>query len=286
MSGAGEQQGASGGTELGRFLRARRAQVTPEHAGISTGPGWRRIPGLRREELAALAGVSVDYYTRLERGKEHRPSPAVIGALAAALRLSAAERAHLFDLGTRAASMLPPSWAASENRLPPPDADLLLEGLRPYPARVLSRTMDLLAGNRGGLRTLPGIEDWPAARRNVVRYVFLHPGARKLFADRDDVTRGCVARLRALAGLEPDAPDLKELVAELADESTEFVRLWERYEVCPFIQPVKTLHHPEVGTITLRVQAMQFEGSAGHRLVTYFADPGTPDHDALVLLDR
>jgi transcriptional regulator with XRE-family HTH domain len=284
---AAEQPGGNGGTELGRFLRARRAQVTPEHAGISTGPGWRRIPGLRREELAALAGVSVDYYIRLERGKEHRPSPAVIGALASALRLDAAEYGHLFDLALRATSTLPrPRPAPGAMRTPAPGTDLLLERLRPYPARLLNRTMDLLAANRGGLRTLPGIEDWPAEHRNIVRYVFLHPAAHKLFADWDAVTKGCVARLRAVAGLEPDAPDLTELVSEMAAESTDFSRLWDRYEVCPFTAASKTLHHPQVGTITLQVQAMQVEGTAGHRLVTYVAEPGTADHDALILLDR
>ncbi|MBB2946335.1 hypothetical protein FB565_006103 [Actinoplanes lutulentus] len=283
---AREQQDGNGGTELGRFLRARRAQVTPERVGISTGPGWRRIPGLRREELAALAGVSVDYYTRLERGREHRPSAAVVGALAAALRLGPAEHGHLLDLATRAATMPPAPRTARHGSAPSADLALMLENLRPYPARVLSRTMDLLAGNRGGLRTLPGIEDWPAGQRNLARYVFLHPDARKLFADWDDVMSGCVARLRALSGLEPHAPDLAALVAELTAQSADFARLWERYEVRPFALPSKTLHHPEVGTITLRVQAMQIEGGAGSRLVTYFADPGTPDHEALVLLDR
>ncbi|WP_328468982.1 helix-turn-helix transcriptional regulator [Actinoplanes sp. NBC_00393] len=283
---AQEPQGANGGTELGRFLRARRAQVTPEHAGIGVGPGWRRTPGLRREELAALAGVSVDYYIRLERGKEHRPSHAVIDALAAALRLDANERGHLFAIATRATSMLPKPSVVPDECRPAPGTDLLLERLRPYPARVLSRTLDLLACNPGGLRTLPGIEDWPVQRRNVIRYVFLHPAARALFPDWKLMTSGCVARLRAVAGREPDAPDVTELVAELATASTDFAWLWDRYEVRPFTGTSKTLHHPQVGTMTLTVQAMQIEGTAGHRLVTYLAEPGTPDHDALVLLDR
>jgi transcriptional regulator with XRE-family HTH domain len=280
------EQRSSGGTELGRFLRARRTQVTPEGAGIDVGPGWRRTPGLRREELAALAGMSVDYYTRLERGKEYRPSPAVIDALAKALDLDHAAYEHLFDLATRAADMKPPQQVVPSNQKPAPGTELLLERLRPYPARVLSRTMDVLACNPGGLRTLAGIEDWPIERRNIARYLFLHPAARDLFVDWDAVIAGCVARLRALAGTEPDAPDLTELVQELLAESPDFADLWERYEVRPLAQAAKTLHHPEVGTFTLDVQAMQIEGTPGHRLVIYYAEPGTLHHDAVVRLDR
>ncbi|XVV10194.1 helix-turn-helix domain-containing protein [Actinoplanes sp. CA-131856] len=283
---AHETQGGNGGTELGRFLRARRAQVTPEHAGIGVGPGWRRTPGLRREELAALAGVSVDYYIRLERGKEHRPSPAVIDALAAALGLDAHERRHLFDIAMQSFSATPTSMVQPDRHRTALGTDLLLERLRPYPARVLSRTLDLLACNPGGLRTLPGIEEWPAERRNVARYMFLHPAARDLFRDWNTLASGCVARLRAVGGREPHAPDVAELVAELADASSDFAWLWDRYEVRPFTGTTKVLNHPRVGTISLRIQAMQVEGTVGHRLVTYFAEPGTPDHDALVLLDR
>jgi transcriptional regulator with XRE-family HTH domain len=281
---AGRQGGGS--TELGHFLRARRTQVKPEQAGIAVGPGWRRTPGLRREELASLAGMSVDYYTRLERGKEHRPSPGVIAALATALHLDEAEHAHLCDLVTQAAHLAPPHPPVPREQKVAPGTELLLERLRPYPARVLSRTMDVLAGNPGGLRTLPGIETWPARRRNIARYVFLHPAARELFAERDAVVGGCVARLRALVGVEPDAADLTRLVDELLAESAEFARLWERYEVRPVAQATKTLRHPDVGTLTLGFQSMQIEGTPGHRLVTYYAEPGTRDHDAMLLLDR
>lgn len=281
-----EQQDGKGGTELGRFLRARREQVSPEEAGITTGPGWRRTPGLRREELSSLAGVSVDYYTRLERGKETRPSPAVIDALAKALHLGQTEHEHLFDLATRAAHMTPPQPAMPDRQAMAPGTELLLERLRPFPARVLSRTMDVLAANPGGQGTMPGIESWPVERHNVARYVFLHPAARDLFVDWDTVISGCVARLRALAGVEPDAPDLTQLVEELLVKSPDFAGLWKRYEVRPYTAAAKTLNHPEVGTFTLNVQSMQIEGTPGHRLVIYHAEPGTPDHDAMVLLDQ
>jgi len=273
-----------GGGELARFLRARRTQVTPEEAGIIAGPGWRRTPGLRREELASLAGVSVDYYTRLERGKESRPSPAVIDALAQALRLHDEEREHLRTLAGRAARRAPdPSTAPS--RSVRPATRQLLEHLRPYPVWVVSRTMDVLAANPGGLRLYAGIEDWPAKQRNIARYAFLHPAAREVLDDWHNQVRACVARLRALAGAEPDAPDLTQLVGELLVKSPDFARFWERYDVRANAYGKKTFHHPDVGDLTLGYQSMQLDGTPGQRLVTYYATQGTPDYDAMVLLD-
>jgi transcriptional regulator with XRE-family HTH domain len=154
--------------------------VTPEEAGLTAGSGLRRTPGLRREELATLAGISIDYYVRLERGKETRPSASVVDALARALLLEDDEHEHL-----RSLAVLPPGTPAPEGGPPAapsrtvrPGVKLLLESLRPHPAHVVSRTNDLLAANPGGLRLLPGIEDWPARERNIARYLFLHPAAR------------------------------------------------------------------------------------------------------------
>jgi len=275
---SGEQRS---GSELGRFLRARRAEVTPAEAGLPPGTGLRRTPGLRREELATLAGVSVDYYTRLERGKETRPSPAVVDALARALRLDETEHEHLHELAARRLPLRP----AVPSRTVSPGVKLLLESLRPNPAYVVSRTMDVLAANPGGQRLYAGIEDWPVSQRNLARYVFLHPVARDLFEDWGNQVRGCVARLRALAGTDPDAPDLTQLVGELLLKSPDFARLWERYEVKGHRQGRKTLHHPQVGTLTLGYQSMQLEGTPGQRLSAYYAQPATPDHDAMILLD-
>jgi transcriptional regulator with XRE-family HTH domain len=277
-----EQQG--GGTELGRFLRARRARVTPEEVGLTAGAGLRRTPGLRREELATLAGISIDYYVRLERGKETRPSPSVVDSLARALRLEEDEHEHLRSLAALAART-PPEPLAAPSRIVRPGVKLLLESMRPHPAHVVSRTGDLLAANPGGLRLLAGIEDWPAKQRNIARYVFLHPAARDLFHDWHNQVRGCVARLRALAGTDPDAPDLTQLAGELLLKSPEFARLWERYDVTGHSFGRKTFHHPEVGDLTLGYQSMELEGTPGHRMVTYYAEPGTPEHDAMVLLD-
>jgi transcriptional regulator with XRE-family HTH domain len=279
-----EQQSGSGGTELGRFLSARRAQVTPAEVGLTAGVGLRRTPGLRREELATLTGISIDYYTRLERGKETRPSPSVVDALAHALLLEPDEHEHLRDLAARAARNAPEPPAAP-SRTVRPGTKLLLESLRPNPAYVLSRTTDVLASNPGGLRLFAGMESWPAKQRNIARYVFLHSASRELFDDWDTQIRGCVARLRALAGTDPDAPDLAQLAGELLLKSPEFARLWDRYDVKGHRPGHKTFHHPDVGDLTLGYQSMQLEGTPGHRLVTYYAGPGTPEYDAMVLLD-
>lgn len=278
------EQPTSGGTELGRFLRARRARITPAETGLTVASGLRRTPGLRREELATLAGISVDYYVRLERGRETRPSPSVVDSLARALRLEEDEHEHLHGLAALAARTAPePPTAPS--RTVRQGVKLLLESLRPNPAHVVSRTNDLLAANPGGLRLLAGIEEWPARQRNIARYVFLHPAARDLFHDWAAQVRGCVARLRALAGTDPDAPDLTRLAGELLLKSPEFARLWERYDIRGNSHGRKTFHHPEVGDLTLGYQTMDLEGTPGHRLITYYAQPGTAEYDALVLLD-
>ncbi|MEU1533611.1 helix-turn-helix transcriptional regulator [Streptomyces fagopyri] len=278
------QNGSGGGTDLGSFLRARRAHVSPEEAGLRIGPALRRAPGLRREELAMLAGLSIDYYTRLERGRETRPGPAVVDALAGALRLDAQEHEHLRDLVARAAGGAREA-PATPTRSVRPGVRLLLENLRPNPAHVVSRTSDVLACNPGGMRLLAGLDEWPVRRRNVARYVFLHPDAPSLFDDWDEQVRACVGRMRALAGTDPDAPDLAELVDELLLKSPDFARLWDHYDVRLRSHGCRTFHHPEVGDLTLGYQSMHLEDTPGHRLVAYYAEPGTPGYDAMTLLD-
>jgi transcriptional regulator with XRE-family HTH domain len=279
------QRNGGDGTELGRFLRAHRTRVTPEEAGLPSGHGLRRTPGLRREELATLAGVSIDYYTRIERGKETRPSPSVVDALARVLLLDEREHAHLRDLAVCAARTTAPEPATAPTSSVGPGIELLLESLRPNPAVVVSRTMDLLAWNPGGLRLFVGMEQWPAEKRNVARWVFLNPGARTVFDHWEEQIRACVGRLRALAGTDPAAPDLVGLVDELLAESPEFVELWERYDVRAHTHGSKTFHLPDIGDLTLEYQSMQLEGAPGHRLVAHYANPGTPDHDKMILLD-
>ncbi len=283
--GMATQRRPEGGTELGRFLTARRTQVTPAEVGLDPGTGVRRTPGLRREEVAVLAGMSIDYYTRLERGKETRPSPAVVDALARTLKLDREEHDHLRDLAARAANYAPEPPPVP-SRTVRPQLKLLLEALRPNPAYVTSRTLDLLAWNPGALALYAGIEEWPASRRNIARFLFLHPAAREIYADWDKQIRGCAARMRALAGTDPDAPDLAALAGELLVKSPEFVKLWERYDVTGRTAArTKTFHHPHVGTLTLSFQGMALETTPGQRLGVYTAEPGTPDYDAMVLLD-
>lgn len=274
----------AGGPELGRFLQARRRQTRPEQVGLTAGPGLRRTPGLRREEVATLAGISIDYYVRLERGKETRPSPSVLDALARALDLDEREHRHLRELAALAARYAPEP-PPPPSRTVRPHLKLLLETMRPYPAYIVSRSMDFLAGNPGGLALYAGLEEWPVKQRNLARYLFLHPAARDLFPDWDSQVRACVARLRAQAGTVPDAPDLTSLVGELVLKSPDFAKLWERYEVTGRKHSHKTFHHPAVGALTLVPQSMELDGTPGQRLGVYVAEPGTPDHDALLLLD-
>ena len=272
-------------TELGRFLRARRESVRPQDAGLPPGTGPRRTPGLRREEIATLAGVSIDYYTRLERGRETRPSPAVVDALARTLRLDPDEHEYLKSLAAQAARRAPVPPKAPSRTLRP-SAALLLETLRPSPAYVVSRTYDILAANPGGARMHPGLLGWPPRQRNTVRYTFLHPEARQLWPDWEQKARGCVAQLRAVAGSDPDAPDLAALVGELLVKSPDFGRLWGRYEVRWSGAGDRVVNHPLVGPMRLTHEVLGLSRAEGHRLIIHLAEPGTPDHDALVLLDR
>jgi transcriptional regulator with XRE-family HTH domain len=270
-------------TELGRVLRARREGVRPQDAGLPPGTGSRRTPGLRREEIATLAGMSIDYYTRLERGRETRPSPAVVDALARALRLDRDEHEYLKSLAAQAARRAPVPPRPPSRALRP-TYRLLLETLRPNPAYVVSRTYDILAANPGGALLHPGLLDWPARQRNTIRYTFLHPEARDLWPDWEQKARGCVAQLRA--GSEPDAPDLAGLVGELLVKSPDFGRLWGRYEVRRAGAGDRVIRHPLVGTLRLAHETLGLNRADGHCVIVYLAEPGSPDHDAMVLLDR
>ncbi|MBO2456588.1 helix-turn-helix transcriptional regulator [Actinomadura violacea] len=267
---------------LGDYLRARRARLNPTDVGLPTGPGLRRTPGLRREEIAALAGVSIDYYIRLEQGKETNPGPAVLDALARALRLDAEEQDHLLALANQAAGRVPPS--------PVPDPPVvrtgvlrLLERLRPCPAYVLSRTSDMLAANPEGLALFAGMDEWPPERRNTIRYVFLHPAAHDVLDDWDKAAATSAAQLRSLTATDPHDPALTALIDELTAASPEFARIWQRHDVQARRGDRKTFHHPRVGTLTLDFEVLHLDADR-QRISVYQADPGTPDHDTMILL--
>jgi transcriptional regulator with XRE-family HTH domain len=272
------------GTELGRYLKARRAQVRPEDVGLPAGGSLRRTPGLRREELAVLAGVSVDYYIRLERGRETNPSPAVLDALGRALRLSGDSYERLHELA-ELASRRPSDLAACPQDAVRDSVLRMLESVHPFPAYVVNRYNRLLAANRPGRRLMPGLWDWPEDQRNVTRYLFLHPVGRTLYEPWEETVALSVAHLRAVAGADPDHTELTALVGELVVKSPEFARIWERYEVCERGGGQKTFRHPKVGPMTLTYEVMRLARTGGQRMVVYQASPGTADEKAMLRLD-
>jgi transcriptional regulator with XRE-family HTH domain len=265
---------------LGEFLRNRRGRIGPTELGLPAGIGRRQTPGLRREELAALAGVSVDYYIRLEQGRDTHPGAAVLDALAAALRLDDDERAHLHSLAHNAASRAP----ARAPRAVTARTGLLqlLETVRPTPAYVLDPTSNILAANPEGGQLMAGIDAWPPARRNVVRYVFTHPAAREVFVSWRGMAEDCVAHLRTVAASDPGSPELAALVTELSAASAEFAQLWQHYDVRVKSGSRRTFHHPAVGPFELTSEILTAVDS--QRFVAFQATPGSTDHDAITLL--
>lgn len=267
--------------ELGTFLRGRRSRLEPADVNLPPGAGRRRTPGLRREEVATLAGISIDYYKRLEQGSETNLSRSVLDALARALLLDGEEHTHLLALANHAAHRTstppPPTHTVA------PGVLQLLDTVRPCPAYVMTRTNDVLATNPEGVALLAGIDDWPPQRRNTIRYTFLHPTARHLFTNWNKAATDGIAQLRALSATEPDATDLAALVNELTEENPEFTDMWHRYDVARWTRERKQFRHPHVGDITVTSEVLHLEDH-GQRLKLYQATPGTPDHDALRLL--
>jgi transcriptional regulator with XRE-family HTH domain len=265
---------------LGEFLRNRRGRIGPNEVGLPAGIGRRQTPGLRREELAALAGVSVDYYIRLEQGRDTHPGAPILNALASALRLDDDERAHLHSLarnaGSRASARTPRGVTARAGLV------RLLETVRPTPAYVLDPTSNILAANPEGFQLMAGIDAWPQPRRNVVRYVFTHPAAREVFVSWRRMAEDCVAHLRAVAAADPGSPELAALVTELSATNVEFAQLWQHYDVRVKSGSRRTFHHPAVGQFELTSEILT--AVDGQRFVTFQATPGTTDHDALTLL--
>lgn len=260
---------------LGDFLRVRRAQVTPEAASIPTF-GHRRVPGLRREEVATQAGMSVDYYVRLEQGRERSPSAQVLEALAGVLLLDEDARLHLFRL----AGVAPGASRAESAERVDPELRRLLDMWPDNPAIVLGRGYDLLAGNALAYALFGGLQQGP----NLVVKIFLDPGARTFYPDWEQVARYTVAGLRVLYGEDPHEPRINEVIDMMLAESPDFVWMWERHETRRKRMESKRFCHPEVGEMTLWMNVFDVKSTPGQELVVYHAEPGTASADALKLL--
>ncbi|MEV4115550.1 helix-turn-helix transcriptional regulator [Nonomuraea sp. NPDC049695] len=262
--------------ELADFLRIRRAHVTPAEVGLPGGDR-RRTPGLRRQEVAQLAGMSIDYYIRLEQGRGPHPSRQVLNALARALMLSQDERAHLFHLAGQAVE-------SPRIREDVPESLLhLLSFMEEVPAYVLDARYDIRAWNPLANALMGGLDSVTDETRNVIRWVFMSPDITKHFEDEEKsrFARASVADLRAAMGRYPDDRKLQALVTELLGLSPHFAELWSRHEVEIRRQQRKRVTHPVVGEIDVICQVMAVPDRDDLRLVLYTAEPGSPSHQAL-----
>lgn len=269
--------------EIRQFLVSRRARITPEQAGLPVYGGNRRVPGLRREEVALLAGVSVDYYTRLERGNLSGVSDSVLEALARALQLDEAERAHLFDLA-RAANTTPRTRRRATQQRVRPGVQRILDAMTDAPAFVRNGRLDILAANRLGYALYSPVFDDPARPANLARFAFLDPRATDFYPDWEGAANTTVALLRTEAGRDPYDRGLSDLVGELSTRSEIFRTRWAAHNVRFHHTGVKHFHHPVVGDLSLTFEAMELPADTGLTLTAYSAEPGSASRDALNLL--
>lgn len=257
----------SSATPLGDFLRARREALKPHDVGLPE-HGRRRVPGLRREEVAMLAGVSSDYYIRLEQGRERGPSPQVLDAVAQALRLDEEATGHLHRLGRTDTSRRPGHGTGDVS------AQLLelMDGWQHTPAFVLGPALDVLAANALATALHSGFERFD----NLARMVFADPAGRSFYQEWDRAAHSCVAELRAAWGHDPGSPRIAEVVDELSASSEEFAALWKLHEVKSKSQEGKHLRHPRVGDLHIRFAAFTVNGAPHQQLVVYQAEPASP----------
>jgi transcriptional regulator with XRE-family HTH domain len=273
-------------SELGEFLRTRRARLRPEDLGLPDYGSRRRVPGLRREELAQLAGVSAGYYTRLEQGQSSNASDEVLDAIARVLRLDETERSHLRLLAQRKTRARP---RQRRERLRPA-VRLMLDAFGEAPALILGRRYDVLAWNRAAHALLAGHVPYEAPERagdrpNIARLVFLDPHTRELYADWRTKARDTVADVRMSAARDPGDPELTALIGELTVHSPEFATLWAAHPVqdCA-VRYTREFRHPLVGAMTLNNEIMELSNDEGQRMAVFTADPGSPSAEALRLL--
>ncbi|WP_371494619.1 helix-turn-helix transcriptional regulator [Kitasatospora sp. NBC_00374] len=273
--------------QLADFLQARRSLLHPEDVGLQTYGERRRVPGLRREELAMLAGISAPYYARLEQGQSRNASREVLDAIATALRLDESERVHLHELARapkrgRAALRPRPEWVT-------PATSALLAALEGTPAIVMGRRSDVLAWNTQGHALFAGTVDRgspaePGRRPNMAKLVFLDAHTRDLYTDWPAKARAVVGNLRLTAGRHPEDPLLAGLVGELTMRSPEFAAMWADHRILACDVADYEMHHPTVGTLTVTQQTLQSPQGTGAAMVIATAAPGSPSATTLSLL--
>ncbi|GGF04337.1 helix-turn-helix transcriptional regulator [Mycetocola zhadangensis] len=268
--------------EIREFLSSRRARIAPEDTGLTAFGGNRRVPGLRREEVALLTGVSVDYYVRLERGNLAGASESVLDALARTLRLDDAEREYLFDLARASAPTLHKKKRASTTVRPA--VQQVLDALADAPAWVRNGRHDILAANRMGRALYAPVFDDPRRPVNTTRFTYLNPAAREFWRDYDRIANDAAAMLRLEAGRNPHDPDLINLVGELSTQSELFRERWASRDVMHHRSGVKRLHHPVVGDLDLNFESMELPSEPGLVMNVYTAPAGSPTADALRVL--
>ncbi|MFI9834546.1 helix-turn-helix domain-containing protein [Streptomyces sp. NPDC051913] len=266
-------------SHLGAFLRARRAQLDPQECGLPATDSARRVTGLRREEVAALAAISVDYYTRLEQGRVRASAP-VLATLARALRLDDDQQRYLYELAGRTADR--PRRRAPQR--PRPAMRRLLDQLTHTPALVLGKRLDILAWNQGATALYTDFAAKPAAQRNYLRLLFTDPAIRQLHLDWEHDARDAVAALRLEAAADADDPELARLVGELSVRDTDFRTWWAEHRVRSAAYGTKHYRHPLVGDLTLDCDTWAAPDGSGQRLMVLTAEPGTPSHDTLRIL--
>ena len=265
------------------FLTSRRARITPEQAGLPNFGGHRRVPGLRREEAALLAGVSIDYYTRLERGNLAGVSDSVLDSLGRALQLDEAEQTHLRDLA-RSAGAGPRVKRRPTTEKIRPTLQRLLDAMTGAPAYIRNGRLDILAANRLGRALYAPVFDSVSQPTNTARFTFLDPHAPAFYPDWDRIAHDAVAILRASAGANPYDKGLSDLIGELSTRSEDFRTRWAAHNVKFHRTGIKRLNHPVVGPLELSFEALDLPSDPGLRLTTYTAEPGSPSADALNLL--
>jgi transcriptional regulator with XRE-family HTH domain len=269
-------------SEIREFLSSRRAKITPAQAGL-TAYGPRRVPGLRREEVAVLAGVSVPYYTRLERGDLSGVSEGVLDALARALQLDDAERAHLFDLARAAGPMAKRPRRSAPKQIRP-SVQRLLDAITGAPALVQNGRLDILGANQLARALYSELFRDPTRPANHARFNFLNPKAHDVYPDWERGADDAVALLRAEAGRDPYDRELTDLIGELSTRSEEFRARWADHNVRLHQTGTKRFHHPVVGELTLAFEMMELAADPGLNLLTFTAEPGSKSDEALNLL--